>query len=567
MSTLPGATAAATGTAAPTVTVVVIVHDDAERLPRAVASVRAQTLRDIEIVISDDHSTDATPRVAAALAAQDDRIRVLRLERNSGGCGAPRNRALETARAPFVMFLDSDDELPPRACELLLGAHAGADLDFAMGAVERVRTDTGDVSPWMAHLFARRRTVRGIEDEPRLLFEPLSTNKMYRREFLDRHSLRFPEGLHYEDQLFTARAYTLARAFTVLTEPVYRWYIAPHAAADAATISNRRHLISNVRDRITVARLIDDFLAEQGVPDAVREEKDHKFLSHDLRLYAGDLPHRDPEWVREFAAEVLPYLEGLSAAAFGRMRRDERVVVGLLREGRYEEARLAARGLGHGVGPRALATDARGRTYWGGTLPRTDAGRADLDLTELDLAGCPFASARFRHEILRVERGEGGTVELAVRTHDPARRLPLAPLPALLHVSPAGRRLTVPLRMDPAGRGVFEGTVRLRPAAATLPAHGFRGVRHPVLEVTDGRRGGGAGGAAGNTGVLLAPLDFAPFEVAGAGRHRVVVEPEGRDAGRLQLRWRPGGVVGRLLGPVVQKGPVRRAAKALIGTR
>ncbi|MER7108138.1 glycosyltransferase family 2 protein [Streptomyces sp. NPDC000229] len=546
-------------TALPDVTVTVIVHNDAERLPRAVASVRAQTHRDIEIVISDDHSTDATPQVAAQLADQDDRIRVLRLERNSGGCGAPRNRALETARAPFLMFLDSDDELPPRSCELLLAAHAEADVDFTMGAVERVRADTGDVSPWMAHLFSRRRTVRGIEDEPRLLFEPLSTNKMYRREFLDRHALRFPEGLHYEDQLFSAQAYTLARAFTVITEPVYRWYIAPYAAADTATISNRRHLISNVRDRVAVARLIDDFLAEQGVSEAVREEKDHKFLSHDLRLYAGDLPHREPAWVEEFAAEVLPYLDGLSAAAFRRMRRDERVVVGLLREGRYEEAALAARGMAHGVGPRETAGDGRGRTYWGSAPPRTEAGRADLDLTELDLAGCPFRSARFRHEITRVGRGEDGAVELRLRTYDPGRRLPLAPFPARLHVSPAGRRLTVPLRMDPAGRGVFEGAVRLDVAAASLPVHGFRGVRHPVLEVTDGRTG--------NTGILLAPLDFAPFEVAGAGRHRVTVEPEGRDAGRLQLRWRPGGVVGRLLGPVVQKGPVRRAAKALIGTR
>ncbi|QGV80343.1 glycosyltransferase family 2 protein [Streptomyces ficellus] len=550
-------------TALPDVTVTVIVHDDAERLPRAIASVRAQTHRDIEIVISDDHSTDATPKVAAQLADQDDRIRVIRLERNSGGCGAPRNRALETARAPFLMFLDSDDELPPRACELLLAAHAEADADFTMGAVERVRTDTGDVSPWMGHLFARRRTVRGVEDEPRILFEPLSTNKMYRKEFLDRHALRFPEGLHYEDQLFSARAYTLARAFTVITEPVYRWYIAPHAPADAATISNRRHLLTNVRDRVTVARLIDDFLAEHGVSRRVREEKDHKFLTHDLRLYAGDLPHRDPAWVERFAAEVLPYLDGLSPAAFRRMRRDERAVVGLLREARYEEARQAARGLAHRVAPRETVTDDQGRTYWGSTPPVTEAGRADLDLTDLDLAGCPFGSARFRHEITEVERDGETALRLRVRTYDPARRLPLAPLAARLHVAPGGRRLTVPLRMDPAGRGVFEGAVRLDLAAAALPVHGFRGVRHPVLEVTDGRTAQGAA----NTGILLAPLDFEPFEVAGAGRHRVTVEPEGRDAGRLQLRWRPGGVVGRLLGPVVQRGPVRRAAKALIGTR
>ncbi|MEU9980030.1 glycosyltransferase family 2 protein [Streptomyces sp. NPDC050856] len=549
-------------TTLPEVTVTVIVHNDAERLPRAVASVQAQTRRDIEIVISDDHSTDATPEVAAALAARDERIRVLRLERNSGGCGAPRNRAVEIARAPLLMFLDSDDELPPRACELLLAAaREEPDADFVMGAVERVRTDTGATSTWMAHLFGRRRTVRGIADEPRLLFEPLSTNKLYRKEFLDRHDLRFPEGLHYEDQLFTAQAYTLARAFTVITEPVYRWYIAPHAAPGAATISNRRHLIGNVRDRVTVARLIDEFLAARDVPARVREEKDFKFLSHDLGLYAGDLPYREPSWVAEFAAEMVPYLEGLSDAALARLGWEQRVVVGLLREGRYEEARLAARGAGHGVGPRETVTDERGRAYWGGVPPRSRAGRLALDLTGLDLPGCPFGAARFRHEITRVSRGPGAAVELTVRTYDPGLRLPLAPQPALLHISPAGRRLTTRLRMDPAGRGVFEGSARLDLAAASLPLHGFRGARHPVLEVTDGRTG--------NTGVLLAPLDFPPFDVTvtgpRTGRHRVTVEPEGRGAGRLQLRWLPEGLLNRLLGPVAQRGPVRKVARALAG--
>ncbi|GAA4917423.1 glycosyltransferase [Streptomyces coeruleoprunus] len=542
-------------TTAPAVTVVVIVHDDAARLPRAVASVRAQTHRALEIVISDDHSTDDTPRVAAALADRDRRIRVLRLERNSGGCSAPRNRALDIARAPYVMFLDSDDELPPKAVELHLAAHAEDDVDFTMGAVERIRTDTGAQGLWMPSLFDRRRTVRGLADDPRLLFEPLSTNKMYRREFLDRHALRFPEGLHYEDQLFSAQAYTLARAFRIVPEPVYRWYYAPHAPAGSATISNRRHLVANVRDRVEIARRIDAFLAGQGVPPWLREEKDVKFLTHDLRLYAGDLPHREPAWIAEFAALVVPYVDGLAPGAFDRIPRALRVVVGLLREGRYEEARLAARGLAHPAGPRRVTADG-GRAYWGDALPGCDRSRRDLDVSDLDLANCPFGAAWFRHEAVRVTQGPGATADLDVRTYDPGLRLPLAPVPARLHLAPAGRRTTTRLLLEPAGRGVFAGTVRLDLAATALPLYGFRGVRHPVLELSDGR------GA--HTGVLLAPLDLAPFTVAGPARHRVTVEPEGRDAGRLQIRWEPRGAAGRLLAPVVRRGPVRTAARALI---
>ncbi len=68
----------------PDVTVTVIVYNDAARLPRAVASLRAQTHANIEIVISDDHSTDDTPAVARQLAAEDHRVHYLRLPENSG---------------------------------------------------------------------------------------------------------------------------------------------------------------------------------------------------------------------------------------------------------------------------------------------------------------------------------------------------------------------------------------------------------------------------------------------------------------------------------------------------
>ncbi|MER5890972.1 glycosyltransferase family 2 protein [Streptomyces sp. NPDC001941] len=539
MSTVPDATA-------PDVTVTVIVYNDAERLPRAVASVRAQTHRALEIVIADDHSTDATPEVARALAAKDDRIRYLRLERNSGGCSAPRNRSVETARAPYLMFLDSDDELPPDACALLLAAHRERDVDFAMGAVERVRVDTGTTSTWMASLFTERRTVAGIEAEPRLLFEPLSTNKMYRKDFLDRHALRFPEGVHYEDQLFSAQAYTLARAFTVVTEPVYRWYIEPYAAGDAATISNRRHLISNVRDRLAIARMIDAFLAEHASP-ALREEKDYKFLSHDLRLYAGDLPHRSLGWIEEFAAEVLPYLDGLSERALPRLGRAERVVVQLLREGRHEDARTAARDLAHGLAPRQVVRDAGGRTYWGDRVPASATARRELDLSELALADCPFPAARLRHEVLRAEPAGGAALALRVRSHDPGRRLPLAPLLARLHVSPAGRRTTVSFRTDPVRPGVYEGEVVLDLGGGSLPAQGFAGVRHPVVELGDPAHRGTS-----HTGVLLAPVDLPPFALGRAGRHRVTVEAEGRGAGRLQLSWAPVGLTAAL-GPFAQR--------------
>ncbi|MEU7582689.1 glycosyltransferase family 2 protein [Streptomyces sp. NPDC041068] len=545
------------GVTTPDVTVTVIVYNDAERLPRAVASLRRQTHANIEIIISDDHSTDNTPEVARQLAAQDERVSYLRLPENSGGCSAPRNRALDIARAPFLMFLDSDDELPERAVELLLTAHRERDVDFAMGAVERVRVDTGRTSTWMPHLVAERRTVEGIASEPALFFEHLSTSKMYRREFLDRNNLRFPEGIHYEDQLFSAQAYCLAKSFTVIPEPVYRWYIAPYEAAESASISNQRHKLTNVRDRIHVQGLIDEFLESSGHAD-VREAKDYKFLKHDFRMYAGDLPFRDEEWLSGFADIVNPYLARLSPGAYARLPRAERVVIQLVRDGRLAEAQLAARGLGHGVAPRETSVGSSGHVYWGARVPETVSSRTELDLTDQGLDSRPFPSAQFRHEITRVERGPGASVDLTIRTYDPGLRLPVGPQVATLLLAPGRRRMKVPFRLDPVRPGVFEGSARLDLTAAPLPLNGFEGARHPVLQLTQG--------GLRNTSLLLAPLTFPTLTArvdyrGGALPHEVTVEPEGRASGRLQLRWTPVGVTSKVIRPLARKAGAKAGTK------
>ena len=94
---------------APDVSVVVIGYNDRANLPNAVRSVLDQTLRNLEVIVVDDCSTDGSGEVAEELAREDPRITVVRLPENSGGCSRPRNAGLDLARAPFVMFLDSDD--------------------------------------------------------------------------------------------------------------------------------------------------------------------------------------------------------------------------------------------------------------------------------------------------------------------------------------------------------------------------------------------------------------------------------------------------------------------------
>ena len=102
--------------AQPIVSIVLPTYNRADVIGRAIASVRAQTLADWELLIVDDGSTDGTPDVVAGL---DDRIHLLR--QDNAGTYVARNNGLARARGRYITFLDSDDEWLPHFLELTVG--------------------------------------------------------------------------------------------------------------------------------------------------------------------------------------------------------------------------------------------------------------------------------------------------------------------------------------------------------------------------------------------------------------------------------------------------------------
>ncbi|MEX2558065.1 MAG: glycosyltransferase family 2 protein [Actinomycetota bacterium] len=107
-------------TTPPLVSIILPTHNRADRLPAAIRSASAQTLRNIEIVVVDDGSADATPAVVEALAADDRRIRYLRKPQASGAARA-RNHGITHANGEFIAFLDDDDMWHPTKMERQVG--------------------------------------------------------------------------------------------------------------------------------------------------------------------------------------------------------------------------------------------------------------------------------------------------------------------------------------------------------------------------------------------------------------------------------------------------------------
>ncbi|MGN6089204.1 MAG: glycosyltransferase family 2 protein, partial [Actinomycetales bacterium] len=131
------------------VAVVIVVHNDAERLPRAVESALGQSLHSLELLIVDDASTDGTEDVARRLCHKDSRLRYHRLESNRGAAGRPRNIGMSLTSAPYLLFLDSDDTLDRHACRNLFEAARRSGSDITAGRCVRIHVDRGgEVTPW-----------------------------------------------------------------------------------------------------------------------------------------------------------------------------------------------------------------------------------------------------------------------------------------------------------------------------------------------------------------------------------------------------------------------------------
>jgi len=103
----------------PRVSVVIPTRDRARLVVRAIRSVLAQTVEDLELIVVDDGSTDDTAQLIGGI--EDPRIQLITHDTPRGGAAA-RNTGIQASRAALVAFLDSDDEWLPRKLERQLAA-------------------------------------------------------------------------------------------------------------------------------------------------------------------------------------------------------------------------------------------------------------------------------------------------------------------------------------------------------------------------------------------------------------------------------------------------------------
>ncbi|MFI6762775.1 glycosyltransferase [Micromonospora sp. NPDC050417] len=291
-------------------TVVVPIYNVSGYLVDCLDSIAGQTYPDLDVVLVDDGSTDDSGELAERYVAANSRFRLIRQENR--GLGAARNTGIDAAAGEYLTFVDSDDLLPPYALELLVGALEQTGSDFASGNVALLTSRGLRQSPLHrgTHRFTVLRT--NLRSRRNLVYDRLACNKVFRRSFWEKHGLRFPEGVRYEDIPLTVPAYALADTVDVLDLPVYYWRQREPGAE--LSITQRQHEVRNLVDRFAA---VDSASRSLAVLDRkLKDWYDETTLVNDLRIFLDLLPDVDQRYRETFVDLAADFLS----------RVDERVI-------------------------------------------------------------------------------------------------------------------------------------------------------------------------------------------------------------------------------------------------
>jgi CDP-glycerol glycerophosphotransferase len=315
----------------PRVSVVVPIYDVEPYIEDCLASLQAQTLTDLEVVMVDDGSHDRGPDLAGEYVELDRRFRLIR--QANGGLGHARNVGVQHASGEFLAFLDSDDMVPPDAYARLLQALDISGADFATGDITRFDGQRTWPTGFLRGVFTRNRRATHVTRFRRLLSDRMAQNKLWRRSFWERTEMRFPVGVFHEDIPIVVPAHFRARSVDVLRRPVYLYR---SRGEGAPSITQRRTDRKVLRDRVSAVESVLDFLARTEPPvwSALYGER---VLAEDLRYHLQVLPEGDDAYRAEFLALAGRVLARLDAHALTWQAPGDRRAWQLVAAGRLDE--------------------------------------------------------------------------------------------------------------------------------------------------------------------------------------------------------------------------------------
>lgn len=247
------------------ISVIIPVYQVEKYLVRCLESVVNQTYKNLEIILVDDGSTDASGEICDEYAEKDDRIKVIHKE--NGGLSSARNAGLDIAQGEYIAFVDSDDWVTTDYVEYLYEILIRNDADFSMANMMRTTKNTG-----IAYVpFVGNEIVLNRDDFLKRLFKvetqenvQYACAKLYKKTLFEK--IRFPLGLTAEDVPTTFQVALISNKIAYSPKVVYNYYFNPESITGIKWSNS-------TFDLIKIWDLIYDKAVQNGEKDIIQYAK------------------------------------------------------------------------------------------------------------------------------------------------------------------------------------------------------------------------------------------------------------------------------------------------------
>lgn len=232
------------------VSLIVPIYNSQNYLEKCIKSLISQTLKDIQIILINDGSTDNSEKIIKSF----DDERIVYISKNNEGIGKTRNLGIDKATGEFLAFVDSDDYLNEHFCEYMYQKAVNDDCDLVV-----------------CDFFEDRNTLVGIKfkdfkdtnlrETPELInyINLGPCNKLYKKSLFDDKSNRFEENLKYEDAPFVVKMLVSANRIGKVND--YLTYYVIHSNSET-TIRDKR-----MYDILEITNIIVNDLKKVNYPN------------------------------------------------------------------------------------------------------------------------------------------------------------------------------------------------------------------------------------------------------------------------------------------------------------
>lgn len=222
------------------VSVIMPVYNAEKYLRRAVDSVLGQSFQDFELLLVDDGSKDASPKICDEYARQDPRVKAI--HQANGGISAARNKGLENAAGDYVTFIDNDDLFLPdllRDNYRLAAEHAADLVKYGNRYVKHKHLSKANLE-----------AIGSCKDEAVVVLDRSNFRELYpkaneedwlvyvwdglfKRELLQAHGIKFDTAFKrgHEDRVFCMQIYQLIKKMVINPRVYYCHIVYPASAS------------------------------------------------------------------------------------------------------------------------------------------------------------------------------------------------------------------------------------------------------------------------------------------------------------------------------------------------